>query len=112
MSATQGYQGYQSYGGGSPTMLAPGADAAVSVALMTMPLDITNLTLEHTNRNTTRLVYNFPALAKTLTGDALRVFRCDGDIRVGNAGTELMQPVRMSKLVYRLYNTTRRRKPN
>lgn len=78
-------------------MLAPGADPAVSFALMTTQQDLTNLTREYTKWNT-RPGFNFPALAKTLTGDALQVFRWDADIRLENAVTELMQPIRMSRL--------------
>lgn len=79
-------------------MLAPGADPAVSFALMTTQQDLTNLTREYTKWKTTRPGFNFPALAKTLTGDALQVFRWDADIRLENAVTELMQPIRMSRL--------------
>lgn len=78
-------------------MLAPGADPSVSFALMTAHQHLTNLTRGYTKWNT-RSGFNFPAFPQTLTGDALQMFRWAADIRLENAVTELMQPIRMSRL--------------
>lgn len=77
--------------------LAPGGDPVLAFALMTSHQDLNNLTREYT-RWEKRLGYNFPPLSESYTASAHEVFRWDADIRAEIAITELMQPIRMSRI--------------
>lgn len=78
--------------------LTPGADPSVSFSLMTIQQDLVNVRQEPTKWNPPRPLSRGRTNSGQLPeiGLAAEAFRWGADIRIENAVTELMQPIRMS----------------